>query len=73
METLTETNSLFTYRERVDRACQSFMKLKGEYLERYGQIFGDFIATEWQVNRLDMDERLWELNNKKQKSLNKKQ
>jgi len=72
MGTLTETNSLFSYSERVDNACQSFLKLKDEYLERYdGQTFGDFIASEWQVERLDMDERLWELKNKNKKTLNK--
>ncbi len=68
MGTLTET---FTYQERVDRACQSFMRLKEEYLERYGETLSDFIARDWQVERLDMDERLWELNNKNKKTLNK--
>ena len=62
---LSEINSLFTYSERVHNACQSFLKLKDKYIERYGQTLGDFIATEWQVERLDMDERLWELKNKK--------
>jgi hypothetical protein len=73
---LSETNSLFTYSERVDNACQSFLKLKDKYIftkdcyERYGrqalqETLGDFIARDWQVERLDMDERLWELKNKK--------
>ena len=65
---LSETNSLFTYSERVHNACQSFLKLKDKYIERNGQIpisLGDFIAREWQVERLDIDERLWELKNKK--------
>jgi len=61
-QTLTD---VFTYQERVNNACQSFLKLKSEYLERYGQTLGDFIAKDWQVERLDMDERLWELKNKK--------
>ena len=67
MKQLTESNAVFTYTERVARAAQSFMNLKAEYLERFGQTLGDFIASEWQVNRLDMDEKIWELNNEKQK------
>ncbi len=68
---LSKTNSLFTYSERVDNACQSFLNLKDKYIERYGQTasiiarLGDFIASDLQVKRLDMDERLWELKNKK--------
>lgn len=67
METLSETNALFTYSERVDNACQSFLKLKEEYITRMGQTLGDFIARDWQVERLDMDTRLWELKNKDKK------
>ena len=60
---LTESNAVFTYAERVERAAQSFMKLKAEYIERFGQTLGDFIASDWQVERLDMDEKVWDLNN----------
>ena len=60
---LTESNAAFTYAERVERAAQSFMKLKAEYLERFGQTLGDFIASDWQIERLDMDEAVWKLNN----------
>ena len=58
--TITE---LFTYTERVERAAQSFMKLKDEYLERFGLTFRDLIASEWQVEPLDLDEKVWEINN----------
>ena len=54
---------LFTYTERVERASQSFMKLKDEYLERFGLTFRNFIASEWQVEPLDLDEKVWEINN----------
>ena len=64
METLTESNAVFTYQERVERATQSFMKLKPEYLERFGTTLRDFIASDWQVKPLDLDEKVWELNNK---------
>ena len=58
--TITE---LFTYTERVERASQSFMKLKAEYLERFGLTFRNLIASEWQVDPLDLDEKVWEINN----------
>ena len=54
---------LFTYTERVERASQSFMKLKAEYLERFGLTFRNLIASEWQVDPLDLDEKVWEINN----------
>ena len=58
--TITE---LFTYTERVERASQSFMRLKDEYLERFGLTFRNLIASEWQVDPLDLDEKVWEINN----------
>ena len=58
--TITE---LFTYAERVENAAQSFMKLKDEYLERFGLTFRNLIASEWQVEPLDLDEKVWEINN----------
>ena len=54
---------LFTYAERVERAARSFMKLKAEYLERFGLTFRNAIASEWQVDPLDLDEKVWEINN----------
>jgi len=59
--TITE---IFTYAERVERAAQSFQKLKPEYLERFGTTLRNFIASDWQVDPLDLDEKVWELNNK---------
>ena len=54
---------LFTYAERVENAAQSFMQLKDEYLERFGLTFRNAIASEWQVEPLDLDEKVWEINN----------
>ena len=54
---------LFTYTERVENAAQSFMKLKEEYFERSGLTFRILIASEWQVEPLDLDEKVWEINN----------
>ena len=54
---------LFTYTERVERAAQSFMKLKDEYLERFGLTFRNLIASEWKVDPLDLDEKVGEINN----------
>ena len=54
---------LFTYAERVENAAQSFMKLKDEYLERFGLTFRNAIASDWQVNPLDLDEKVWEIKN----------
>ena len=62
---LTESNALFTYQERVARAAQSFMNLKAEYLERFGITFRNAIASDWQVDPLDLDEKVWELTNKR--------
>jgi hypothetical protein len=63
MEQLTESNAVFTYAERVERAAQSFMKLKPIYLERMGTTFRNAIASDWQVDPLDLDEKVWQLNN----------
>lgn len=54
---------LFTYAERLERASQSFMKLKDEYLERFGLTFRNAIASDWQVDPLDLDAKVWEINN----------
>lgn len=54
---------LFTYTERVENAAQSFMKLKDEYLERFGLTFRNVIASDWQVDPLDLDEKVWEIKN----------
>jgi len=62
--TLTESNAVFTYAERLERAAQSFMNLKAEYLERFGTTFRNAIARDWQVDPLDLDAAVWQLNNK---------
>ena len=62
---LTESNAVFTYQERVARAAQSFMKLKPKYLEKMGITFRNAIASDWQVDPLDLDEKVWELTNKR--------
>jgi len=54
---------LFTYTERVENAAQSFMKLKEEYFEGFGLTFRNAIANDWQVDPLDLDEKVWEINN----------
>ena len=56
---------LFTYAERVENAAKSFMQLKDEYLERFGLTFRDAIAREWEIEPLDLDEKVWEINNSK--------
>jgi len=61
--TLTESNAVFTYAERLERAAQSFMNLKAEYLERFGLTFRNAIASDWQVDPLDLDAAVWQLNN----------
>lgn len=61
---MTNTD-LFTYSERVENAAQSFMKLKDEYLDPkdLSCSFRNLIAKEWQVKPLDLDVRVWEINN----------
>ncbi len=54
---------LFTYAERLERASQIFMKLKDKYIEKFGLTFRNFIAAEWQVEPLDLDEKVWEIKN----------
>jgi len=61
--TLTESNAVFTYAERLERAAQSFMNLKAEYLERFGLTFRNAIANDWQVDPLELDAAVWQLNN----------
>jgi len=51
---------LFTYTERVENAAQSFLKLKANNLNDY-IAFRNTIATEWVVNHLDLDEKVWEI------------
>ena len=52
---------LFTYSERVTNAAQSFVELQGEYLDPNDstQSFRNLIATEWQVDPLDLDAKVW--------------
>ena len=54
---------LFTYTERVANAAQSFLALKGEYLDPNDttQSFRNLIATEWQVDPLDLDTKVWSM------------
>jgi len=61
--TLTESNAAFTYAERVERAAQSFMKHKAKYHERFRTTFRDAIASDWQVDPLDLDAKVWQINN----------
>jgi len=63
MQQLTESNAVFTYQERVTRAAQSFMNLKDEYLQRFGTTFRNAIASDWQVDPLELDAAVWQLNN----------
>ena len=63
MQQLTESNAVFTYHERVANAAQSFMKLKPKYLASMGATFRNAIASDWQVDPLDLDAKVWELNN----------
>ena len=61
---LTESNALFTYQERVTQAAKAFINLKAQYLQSLGITFRNAIATQWQVDPLDLDEKVWELINK---------
>jgi len=55
---------LFTYTERVENAAQAFMKLKEEYLAlSTAWDLRNLIASEWQVEPLDLDEKVWDINN----------
>ena len=56
-------DELFTYNERVTNAAQSFLKLKDEYLERFGLTFRNLIAAEWQIDPLDLDAKVWAIKN----------
>ena len=52
---------LFTYSERVTNAAKSFVGLQDEYLDPSDttQSFRNLIATEWQVDPLDLDAKVW--------------
>ena len=54
-------NELYTYNERVLNAAKSFVDLQDEYLDPNDttQAFRNLIATEWQVDPLDLDAKVW--------------
>ena len=56
-----------TYTERVEKAAQSFLKLADEYLDPKDPEtcpLRNFIASEYQVETLDLDVKVWEIKNK---------
>ena len=57
---------VFTYTERVANAAQSFLKLTPFIIRnRLNRAeCRDFVAAEWQVEPLDLDEKVWEIKNK---------
>ena len=56
---------LFTYTERVAHAAQSFVTLAPEYLDPKDLTcsFRNEIAEHYQVEPLDLDVKVWEINN----------
>ena len=56
-------SKLFTYQERLNNAAQTFIKLQAKYLEIMGPDFSKIIAQDWEVNYLDLDAKVWEINN----------
>ena len=56
---------LFTYRERLVDATQSFIRLASEYLDPkdHTMSFTNFIATEYQVEPDDLTVAVWEIRN----------
>ena len=67
MDNLTETNALFSYSERVQASAESFLMLKDKFSSIGALELGTDIAFEWQVKRLDMDEKVWDLKREKKK------
>ena len=67
MTKLTETNALFSYSERVQASAESFLRLKDKFSSIGALELGTDIASEWQVERLDMDEKVWDLKRDKEK------
>jgi hypothetical protein len=59
MNKLTKTNDLFSYSERVKASAVLFLRLKDKYSDTL-ELAND-ICFEWQVDRLDLDEKVWEL------------
>jgi len=58
-------NEIFSYHKRLSQAAISFEKLKDEYLDPNDETmsFLKLVANEWQVDYLDLSEKLWEINN----------
>jgi hypothetical protein len=62
MNKLTKTNELFRYSERVGASAELFLRLKDQYDDTLELVeLANDICFEWQVDRLDMDEKVWEL------------
>ena len=53
------------YSKRLLQAVQSFIRLEDEYLDPNDETmsFLKLVANEWQVDYLDLSEKLWEINN----------
>lgn len=53
------------YSKRLEQAAKSFIRLEDEYLDPYDKemSFLKLVANEWQVDYLDLSEKLWEINN----------
>lgn len=54
---------LFTYTQRVANAAYCFVNLMDEYHDPKDLSFRNFIAKSWQVEPLDLDVKVWEINN----------
>ena len=53
-----------TYSEKLTYAAQTFLKMLQEFPEQSAMEIAEIVCFHWEVERLDMDERAWELSEK---------
>jgi len=57
-----------TYSERLTYASQTFLRMLKEFPDQDPMSIAETVCFHWEVERLDMDERTWELTNNPQQS-----
>tara|TARA_R100000734_G_C3285261_1_gene78088 strand:+ start:460 stop:666 length:207 start_codon:yes stop_codon:yes gene_type:complete len=56
---------LMTYSAKLNYAAQTFIEMLREYPDQNPMDIAEIICFHWEVERLDLDEKTWEIKNNK--------
>jgi hypothetical protein len=56
---------LMTYSEKLNYAAQTFIEMLREFPKQNPMDIAEAICFHWEVERLDLDEKTWEIRNNK--------